>query len=344
MELCQSIGAGDWPNIYWLKEFPAIENAGTIGSKNLRIRRCQTVQFGDAIHINNMSSAPSTPINRQGHCEHSPASVSRSAREQMLSGSFANPMPASFSNAQRAFSDRLDLDFPACLRAKLMAQHPDSLTAPDLFELFNLANSKKFKDYIRLGSTEAREKLIAFQGAVMDTIQKGDYGTPPKNFMAGVGNRVEQWNYLSPTIMVKYITQCDDPRLHQDKHRAAIEMCKNNFFSMACAVLDAGKRELEKLDVYEIKLRDVIFLRAKRLKRTAEQALDTKEKLKKIRLFEEALCETLEVYELTQPTSLGITSVPYCDQCPPEHPEPGFRNHFIPRSEAKKEEAAAGEE
>ena len=219
-----------------------------------------------------------------------------------------------------------------------MAQHPDSLTAPDLFEVFNLGNSKKF------GSTEAREKLIAFQGATMDRIQAGDYGTPPKNFMAGVGNRVEQWNYLTPTIMLKYITQCDDPRLHQDKLRAAIEMCKKNFFSMACAVLDAGKRELEKLDVYEIKLRDVIFLRAKRLKRAAEQALDTKEKLKKIRLFEEALCETLEVYELTQPTSLGITSVPYCDQCPPEHPEPGFRNHFTPRCEVKKEEAAAGEE
>ena len=42
-------------------------------------------------------------------------------------------------------------------------------------------------------------------------------------------------------------------------------------------------------------------MRARRIKRAADESADNKEKLKQIRLLEEALCETLEEYELKQP-------------------------------------------
>ena len=51
-------------------------------------------------------------------------------------------------------------------------------------------------------------------------------------------------------------------------------------------------------------------MRARRIKRAAEESAENKEKLKQIRLFEEALCETLEEYELKQ---LVMKNILYTD-------------------------------
>ena len=71
--------------------------------------------------------------------------------------------------------------------------------------------------------------------------------------------------------------QCDDPQLHQDKYVAAVELCKKHFFAMSCAILDKAVIELEQLDIYETKMQDVIFMRARRVKRAAEESADNKE-------------------------------------------------------------------
>lgn len=251
-------------------------------------------------------SAPSTPKNTEGHCVRAPASVSKSVRQQLQAGSLTNYMPASYVNIQSAMHKRLGLDFPGCLRGKLIAERPELLTPPDLFEAFKLHNSKKYKEYIHLMSAQQRDELYAFKDETMDRIQAGDYNDPPKNFMDGAATRSEQWNYLTPTIKLKYIVQCDDPQLHQDKYVAAVELCKKHFFAMSCAILDKAVIELEQLDIYETKMQDVIFMRARRVKRAAEESANNKEKLKQIRLFEEALCKTLEEYELKQPVMKNV--------------------------------------
>ena len=98
-------------------------------------------------------------------------------------------------------------------------------------------------------SARQRDELYAFKDETMDRIQAGDYNDPPKNFMDGAATRSEQWNYLTPTIKLKYIVQCDDPQLHQDKYVAAVELCKKHFFAMSCAILDKAVIELEQLDI-----------------------------------------------------------------------------------------------
>jgi hypothetical protein len=76
----------------------------------------------------------------------------KSVRQQLLAGSLTNYMPASYLTIQSPMHKRLGFDFPGCLRGKFIAERPELLTPPDLFEAFKLHNSKKYKEYIHLMS------------------------------------------------------------------------------------------------------------------------------------------------------------------------------------------------
>ena len=142
------------------------------------------------------------------------------------------PASASYVNIQSAMHKRLGLDFPGCLRGKLIVEQPDMLTPPDLFEAFKLHNFKEYREYTHLMSAQQRDELYAFKGVTMDRIQAGNYSDPPKNFMAGAATRSEQWNFLTPMIKLKISTSCSVTTLDYIKTSTLLQLsCARSTYS-----------------------------------------------------------------------------------------------------------------
>ena len=177
-------------------------------------------------------------------------------------------------------------------------------------------------------SAEIGDKFVAFKERTMDKILGGHYGTP-KTFMADCVERDQHWNYLPPALGAKCVVKCGDPDLHEDKCLAAVERCKQHYFSLACTIIDAGIKELEEVDKCEERLQEAIFKRAKRLKRAADEfKKDNKDKLRTMEAFEDEMCDNLDKYELMKSVNRDIfwSDVPN-NNAPPTADEKEYEFH-----------------